>query len=999
MKSNYISPLINNSNQRKTTHATNTANDLNFATWNVRTLNYPGALRSLIMELTKYDIQVAAIQETRWKENNMFSSKNYQIYSSGNTEDKHVHGTAFIVSKQYNNNILSFNPISQRISTLRLKGRFHNITFINIYAPTEVSEETTKDDFYGKLDSVFNGVPKNDIKIVLGDMNAQIGKEEVYHPTIGNYSLHEVTNDNGQRFIDFAMSNELVVSSTCFMAKRIHKYTWESADGITKNQIDHVAISMRHANNILDVKTKRGAIFDSDHHMVKIKFRMRISVAKKEKSSKKDRIDYDKLRNPDVVHQFQAVLETKINNHNLTDSTEEDHWNTIQEVITSTSKSILGYQRTRRNQDWWDEECNILIQKRNDLRRIMIQRKTRSNTEAYKVARANFKKTCRLKKREKLEREITQLEENHRNQNVREMYKQVKNVKKGFEPRIQCIEDENKTMLHSEEQILVRWKQYFSQLLNSTNFVNTQEDDLNDNIIIEPPTLEEVRMVIDKAKNNKSPGLDGIPMEIFKHGGDVLLGHIHSIVNKIWITECMPTQWKTAVIIPIHKKGSKLQCLNYRGISLLNTAYKIFTTIIADKLKPYSYEIIGEYQSGFRPNKTTTDQIFSIRQIFEKGREYNLNTSHIFIDYKQAFDSLDRNFIWNSMKELGVPCKLIRLAKATTTDSQNVIKVQNNFSQPFATTSGVRQGDGLSTELFIFAVECIVRNANLRSDDTIWGSSIQLLAFADDKDLIGRSVISMKEAFVKLEEEASKGGLCINQMKTKIMLAGNEHWRRRFGQNITIDEYNFEVVDSFKYLGSYVNPDNNCTMDICERIKSANRAFYSLSAYLRSHLLNNDLKLRLYQTIVRPILAYGCEAWTLKSTDIELLERTERKFIRRITGPIRTEDGRYKIRPNEEIRDILNHETIISHIKSQRLRWAGHVARLDQGSTVKKLFLSTPPGRRAVGRPKSRWIDGVNADLLELSSQFQGLSLENWMEVAKDRDEWRRIVWKAKAVF
>jgi hypothetical protein len=92
---------------------------------------------------------------------------------------------------------------------------------------------------------------------------------------------------------------------------------------------------------------------------------------------------------------------------------------------------------------------------------------------------------------------------------------------------------------------------------------------------------------------------------------------IIQLINYVWSKEELPDQWKESIIVPIHKKGDKTDCNNYRGISLLSTSYKILSNISLSRLSPYVDEIIGDHQCGFRRNRSTTLQIFCIRQILE----------------------------------------------------------------------------------------------------------------------------------------------------------------------------------------------------------------------------------------------------------------------------------------------------------------------------------------------------------------------------------------------
>jgi hypothetical protein len=188
------------------------------------------------------------------------------------------------------------------------------------------------------------------MKILLGDFNAKVGKENIFKPTIGNHSLHVDSNDNGVRIVNCAASKNLVVKSTMFPHRNIHKYTWTSPDGKTHNQIDHILIDRTRQSIELDVRSFRGADCDTDHCLVVAKFRERLAVSK-QAAQKFDGLKHNlrKLNEPEVRNKYQieitkgfAALE-KLN-------TKEDvnrAWENIKGDIKPSAKESLGLQELR----------------------------------------------------------------------------------------------------------------------------------------------------------------------------------------------------------------------------------------------------------------------------------------------------------------------------------------------------------------------------------------------------------------------------------------------------------------------------------------------------------------------------------------------------------------------------------------------------------------------------------------------------------------------------
>lgn len=448
----------------------------------------------------------------------------------------------------------------------------------------------------------------------------------------------------------------------------------------------------------------------------------------------------------------------------------------------------------------------------------------------------------------------------------------------------------------------------------------------------------------------------------------------------------MPTEWNLAIICPVHKKGDKQDCSNYRGISLLNNAYKILSSILCERLKPYMASNIGSYQCGFRPGKSTTDQMFTLRRLLERTLEFQIDTHHLFIDFKKAYDSIQRDKLFSAMSEFGIPAKLISLCRMTLNNIKCAIKTSGDPSASFETKNGFRQGDALSCDFFNICLEKIVRESGTNTRGTIFSKSVQLLAYADDIDIIGRNQRSVNDAFVQIEEAAGTMGLRINEEKTKYMISSkNEDRHHHLGQNATIGKYNFEVVKEFIYLGGVVDSDNNMSLEVKRRIMLANRAYFSLSHTMRSKIISRKTKIALYKTLILPILMYGSESWTMDTKEETILGCFERKILRKIFGPVCL-GGEWRIRYNHELYQLYADIDIVKKIKVQRLRWLGHVERMEENAPQKRISLGPPPdGKRKQGRPSLRWMDDVEQDIKQLG-------LRNWREKARNRESWKDVL-------
>ena len=173
--------------------------------------------------------------------------------------------------------------------------------------------------------------------------------------------------------------------------------------------------------------------------------------------------------------------------------------------------------------------------------------------------------------------------------------------------------------------------------------------------------------------------------------------------------EGLPEEWDNGIFVALHKKNDRLQCSNYRYLCLQSVGYKLFTLLLFKRLKPYHDTIVDDYQAGFTSGKSTINNIFMLRMMGEKYWEYNHSAWHVFVDFKQAYDSVHRPSLWMILEHFSVPRKLIQLIRACYSNTTGKVRVNGQLTDDFTYQSGLKQGCALSCLLFNIVLEYIMR--------------------------------------------------------------------------------------------------------------------------------------------------------------------------------------------------------------------------------------------------------------------------------------------------
>jgi len=181
------------------------------------------------------------------------------------------------------------------------------------------------------------------------------------------------------------------------------------------------------------------------------------------------------------------------------------------------------------------------------------------------------------------------------------------------------------------------------------------------------------------------------------------------------------------------------------------------------------------------------------------------------------------------------------------------------------------------------------------------------------------------------------------------------------------DNSTFERVEEFKYLGTTLTNQNSILEEIKSRLRSGNVCYHSVHNLLSSRLLSKNLKIKIYRTIILPVVLYGCETWSLTSRKERKLRVFENMVLRRIFGPRRDKaTGEWRRLHNKELTDLYSSPNNVWVIKLRTMRWAAHVVCMGEDSGVYRVLVGKPGGKRPLGRPRWRWVDNIWMDLQEV---------------------------------
>lgn len=361
--------------------------------------------------------------------------------------------------------------------------------------------------------------------------------------------------------------------------------------------------------------------------------------------------------------------------------------------------------------------------------------------------------------------------------------------------------------LYKEENVPNKIEK-IEQFLNPINLSKLSQEEAE--LITNPITSEEIKNSIGKLKNNKSPGVDGLPGEYYKSFEKELTPLLCKVYNYALFKGDPPRSWSEAIISVIHKESKDpTLCMSYRPISLLCVDLKILTAIIANRIQKHIKKLVKPDQTGFISHRQGSDNVRRALNLQIMAQERDTSSMFLSLDAEKAFDRVDWDFLQQTLRHMGFNETFISWVQTLYKNPKSRVRVNGHCSDFFSLGRGTRQGEVLSPSLFALSIEPLAEL--IRSNPFIQGirdetnTQHKLSLFADDILLfLENPVTSVPALLSNLEDYGTVSGYKINTNKSEaLMIVGN--WPTQLDHLVSFRH----SKQGFRYLGVIITPKTN----------------------------------------------------------------------------------------------------------------------------------------------------------------------------------------------
>lgn len=538
-------------------------------------------------------------------------------------------------------------------------------------------------------------------------------------------------------------------------------------------------------------------------------------------------------------------------------STPDDmNWEEIAQMMKTVAPRVsLGTDK--KDPHWWNNKC---YNARTEVQEKLREARKSNRYSDYRDARKRYKKIIKEAKEDFLK---TQMEELKNVKDINGAWKYINKNQKTTQP----------ARTPKKEDLV----NYFKHLLGAKEPEITEYNAEQYLVTIEEKEFQETLMTL---KSRKAAGVDEITAEMIKYADDRTLTTIRCLMEKCLQGQTIPETWRVARIHPLYKKGDPGDPQNYRGISIVNVIYKLYAQIICNRLTNFceTMQLLPDCQNGFRKRRSTIDSIYILNHVIQstlaKGRQLYV----AFIDFKAAFDTVNRKKLMSKMKKMGVPPYLLNAIADIYLDTQYCLEGEH-----FTTCKGLRQGCPLSPLLFALYtsdMETVLKKWQ-SGGVVVKKQKIVMLAYADDVAIMAETPEELKDMIKCLLRYANARDLIISTEKSKVMRFSRGGTRSRHKWPCGTDY--LEEVRTFCYLGFHFQCTGTHSAHVKEVTSRAGRQLSRVWSLAERKFPDQfTIRKQMFHSLVEPIALYGCEVFGYRQ--YEEIERLQRKYLRWTLG-------------------------------------------------------------------------------------------------------------------
>lgn len=542
--------------------------------------------------------------------------------------------------------------------------------------------------------------------------------------------------------------------------------------------------------------------------------------------------------------------------------------NLVEEYIPSK----LVTSRRCNDKPWVNKEIRTLISRKRRLYAAYLKNRKQSVSEQMRDISYKIKHSIKVKK----EKYISSLDVAFKN-NPKEFWKFIKvnNKEVNAIPNLLV----NGEAVFDDYEKASSFNSYFKSVFSNTcaNQLPVTPDLPYENMPMVTVTYNGVLKLLSNLRNNSAGGPDGIPTKVIKACPHEIANFLVVLFNKSLHSSSVPTQWKTAGVVPIHKSGPKHSIQNYRPISLTSVCCKTLEHIIYSAVMKHlqNNAFFSHAQHGFRSGLSCTTQLVEFCHDLFYSYDSGFQVDCIFLDFRKAFDTVPHDLLLYKLSSLCIHPAIVDWIKNYLSERTQHVMINGIRSTGITVTSGVPQGSVLGPLLFLIYINDIVQglqcNVRLYADDCVIYRNI----------INERDIISLQIDLNTIQTWCSTWCMSLNGAKCQFISFTRKRLPVR--SEYHLDDISLERVQHYKYLGVYFSENLSWTRHIEHVTLKASRMLNLIRRNF--HQAPRSVKEQLYNTNVRPILEYACAAWDPDTFClVNKLERIQNRAARFVSG-------------------------------------------------------------------------------------------------------------------